>query len=112
MTYSTEEIDEDETDSWLLLDPDNNDNQTNSWFTNGEEVDKSLGIKEHNSCSEYQCQDQNNQQQIDSGHQGDSGSDGIVPVPSFEIKQEVRHQQQQHNFYFNRQYGTSKADFH
>ncbi|KAH7549232.1 hypothetical protein JRO89_XS13G0002100 [Xanthoceras sorbifolium] len=82
MTYSTEEIDEDETDSWLLLDPDNNDNQTNSWFTNGEEVDKSLGIKEHNSCSEYQCQDQNNQQQIDSGHQGDSGSDGIVPVPS------------------------------
>ncbi|KAK2663498.1 hypothetical protein Ddye_002072 [Dipteronia dyeriana] len=113
MTYSTEEIDEEEADSWLLLDPDNNHNQTNSWFTNGEEVDKSLGIKEHNSCSEYRSQDQNNQQQIYCSHQGDSGSDGIVPVQSFEDKQEVRHQQQQQqeNFYINRQYGTPKASF-
>ncbi|KAJ0048397.1 hypothetical protein Pint_16340 [Pistacia integerrima] len=110
-----EEIDEDDTDSQLLLEPEENDNQTNGGFTYLEELDKSVGIKDYNSCTEILYQDQKNQQTIYNAYQGDSGSDGIVPVHSSEIKEQEGHwqhqHQQQHNFYFNKEYEASKAAF-
>lgn len=106
---TADEVDEDETDSWLLLEPDNYDNQTNSGFTYVQELDEPFGI-EYNSCTEYLCQDQNNLQQLQCTPQGDNGSDGIVPVQSFEVEdKEEQQKQQQQNEYFNRKNEASKA---
>ncbi|KAJ4713284.1 CONSTANS-like protein [Melia azedarach] len=103
---TTEEVDQDEADSWLLLEPepDNNNNQTNSGFTFSEELDESFSIVEHNSCTENQYQDLNNQQQLYCAYPGDNGTDGIVPVQSSEVKE-----QEKRNVYFNREYEASKA---
>ncbi|KAF2298892.1 hypothetical protein GH714_028717 [Hevea brasiliensis] len=107
---STVELEEDETDSWLLLDLDDNDSQTNSGFTNGKDVDEYLDVIEYNLCTEYQCQDHSDQQQLSGVHQGDSGSDSVVPVQSFEPKDQQDHQQQQQqNILVDSWYESSKA---
>ncbi|OMO60905.1 Zinc finger, B-box [Corchorus capsularis] len=83
-----EGIDEDETDSWLLLEPDNTDNQTVSGFTYGEQVDEYMDVMD--SCTEYQCQEQcSDQQQLPSfNFPEDSGSDSVVSVRTFEPKKQ------------------------
>ena len=48
---SIEELEEDEANSWLLLDLDNSDNQTSGGFTYGEDVDQYLDLIEYNSCT-------------------------------------------------------------
>lgn len=106
-----EEIDEDQTDSWLLLEPEkNSENQTNVGLTY-REPDKS----DFNSCTDLRYEDQKNQQQLYNGCRGGSGSNVIVPVQSFELKEQEGHRQhqhqQQHDFYFDRMYEASKAAF-
>ncbi|XWS60378.1 hypothetical protein CRYUN_Cryun07bG0031100 [Craigia yunnanensis] len=54
-TELNEEIDEDETDSWLFLEPDNTDNQTRSGFTYGEQLDEYMDVVD--TCTEHQCQE-------------------------------------------------------
>ena len=108
---SIEELEEDEANSWLLLDLDNSDNQTSGGFTYGEDVDQYLDLIEYNSCTEYQSQDQN--EQLSSVLQGDIGSDSVVPVQSFESKDQQGHHQYQkiQNTFVDSWYEASKADF-
>lgn len=108
-----DEVDEDEMDSWLLLEPANHDNQMNSGHTYVQELDESFGM-EYNSCTKHECQDQNNLQQLQCTHRGDNGSDGVVPVQPFQVKdkeEQQKQQQQQENEYFSRKYEASKAAF-
>ncbi|KDP20044.1 hypothetical protein JCGZ_05813 [Jatropha curcas] len=108
------ELEEDQTDSWLLLDLDNNDNQTNTGFTYIEDVDQYLNHIKYNSCTNYHCQDQINQQQLSSAHRGDICGDSIVPVQSFEAQDQQEHhhqQQQQETTFIDSGYGASKASF-
>lgn len=110
--FREELLEEEETDSWLLLDLDDNDNLTNSGFTNGNDGDEYLDLIEYNLCSEYQYQDHNDQQQLSGVHQGDSGSDSVVPVQSFVAKEQQELQlQQQQNILVESWYESSKAAF-
>ncbi|XP_015883091.3 zinc finger protein CONSTANS-LIKE 2 [Ziziphus jujuba] len=105
---TNEEIDEGEADSWLLLDPDENENLTSSGFKPGEAVDDQyLGIVEYNStCTNHDRQQGDyNQQQTYSVYEGDNVSDSIVPVQSAEEQSQVL----QHNIQINGEYEASKA---
>lgn len=84
VAYKTnEEIDEAEADSFLLLDPENTENQTNSELMNSEAVEY-LEPVEYDSSTKLQYQDEYSQQQSYSAHKGKNISDIIVPVPSVE----------------------------
>ncbi|XVE56732.1 hypothetical protein DITRI_Ditri04bG0034600 [Diplodiscus trichospermus] len=117
-----EELNEEETDSWLLLEPDNSDNQTMSGFTYGEQLDEYMDIVdtliEHH-CKE-QCSDQ--QQLLSANYPEDSGSDSIVPVQTSEAKKQPQQKEKQvqkqqqahqqlHSIYFNTEHRGSKAAF-
>lgn len=110
---NNEEIDEGEADSWLLLDPDENDNQPNSGFILGDKAadDKYLGNMEYNSsCTKYHHQQRDgeyNQQQAYSVYEGDNAGDSIVPAQSLEEQSQVLQQ----NIHFNGEYDASKAAF-
>ncbi|XVE74642.1 hypothetical protein DITRI_Ditri12bG0033600 [Diplodiscus trichospermus] len=52
-TLLHKEIKEDETDSWLLLEPDSTDNQTMSGFTYNEHFDEYMDVVD--TCTKYQC---------------------------------------------------------
>ncbi|KAJ8772194.1 hypothetical protein K2173_027371 [Erythroxylum novogranatense] len=116
-----EELVEEETDSWLLLDLDDTEDKINSEFTYGEEADEYLDFAEYNSCMEHQCQDHSNhQQQNPSVCQGVNASDSVVPVQSFEAKRHLEQQQQQppplppvlqHSIYLDKRYEAHKAAF-
>nr|XP_023891878.1 zinc finger protein CONSTANS-LIKE 1-like [Quercus suber] len=114
VAYKTnEEIDEAETDSFLLLNPENTENQTNSELMNSEAIEY-LEPVEYDSSIKLQYQDEYSQQQSYSAHKGKNISDIIVPVPSVEapkIQQQQQQKQEQHNISFNGQYEASRAAF-
>ncbi|PIA63365.1 hypothetical protein AQUCO_00201005v1 [Aquilegia coerulea] len=83
------EEDDDETSSWLLLNPVNpvkNSNPSNGFLFGGE--DEYLDFEEYNSCTENQYQDQYKQQQqqqqnsfsIQHNQVKNDGNDSVVPV--------------------------------
>ncbi|KAI3440551.1 uncharacterized protein J3R85_003302 [Psidium guajava] len=75
-----ERIEEDEIDSWLLLDsPSNNGNQISDELPWGGEVDEYLDLIEYSSCTEHQAPDESNPLET-SLDQGQSTSDCVVPV--------------------------------
>ncbi|EOY22216.1 JHL10I11.10 protein, putative isoform 1 [Theobroma cacao] len=115
-----EEIDENETDCWLLLEPDSTDNQTMSGFTYGEQVDEYMDVRD--TCTEYRCQEQcsDQQQLLCVNNPEDSGSDIDVPVQTFESKKQSQQQEKQlqrqthqqlQGIYFNTEHRGSKAAF-
>ena len=109
VAYKTnEEIDEAEADSFLLLDPENTENQTNSELMNSEAVEY-LEPVEYDSSTKLQYQDEYSQQQSYSAHKGKNISDIIVPVPSVEA-QKIQ-EEEQHNISFNGEYEASRAAF-
>lgn len=90
-----EEIDEDEAFSWLLLEPDSNENQTNSGFTSGEPF-------------EYQHQEQQySQLQSSSFCQEENENDSVVPDQSFGVHKPTQQQQEQ-TLYFNKEQEASE----
>ncbi|KAF8365153.1 hypothetical protein HHK36_032841 [Tetracentron sinense] len=105
-----EEIEEDETGSWFLLNSVKNKNQSNGFLFGGE-VDEYLDLVEYNSCTENQFHDQQQQHySVDQQETIDgTGSDSVVPVQCLEV--EVKEQQlfkhQQHEM----EYQPSKAGF-
>ncbi|KAF8399248.1 hypothetical protein HHK36_015113 [Tetracentron sinense] len=116
---ANEEIDddEDETASWLLLNPVKNNNQSNGFLFGGE-VDEYLDLMEYNSCPEnqyheqYKQQQQQQQQQAFSVSQKNDGSDSVVPVQCMEAKEQLHHQhQQQQNLQLETEYESSKDGF-
>lgn len=109
VAYKTnEEIDEAEADSFLLLDPENTENQTNSELMNSEAVEY-LEPVEYDSSTKLQYQDEYSQQQSYSAHKGKNISDIIVPVPSVEA-QKIQ-EEEEHNISFNGEYEASRAAF-
>lgn len=109
VAYKTdEEIDEAEADSFLLLDPDNTENQTNSKLMNSEAVEYLQSV-EYDSRTKLQYQDEYSQQQSYSAHKGKNISDIIVPVPSVEARK--IQQEEQHNVSFNGGYDASRGAF-
>ncbi|KAL3716640.1 hypothetical protein ACJRO7_008253 [Eucalyptus globulus] len=73
-------IEEDEINSWLLLNPPNRKgNQTSDELPYGGEADEYLDLIEYGSCTEHQALDECNplETRIDKGQ---STSDGVVPV--------------------------------
>lgn len=110
VAYKTdEEIDEAEADSFLLLDPDNTENQTNSKLMNSEAVEY-LQSDEYDSRTKLQYQDEYSQQQSYSAHKGKNISDIIVPVPSVELRK-IQQEEEQHNVSFNGGYDASRGAF-
>nr|AJR28684.1 CONSTANS-like 2 protein [Gossypium barbadense]AJR28696.1 CONSTANS-like 2 protein [Gossypium barbadense var. peruvianum]AJR28700.1 CONSTANS-like 2 protein [Gossypium barbadense var. brasiliense]AJR28704.1 CONSTANS-like 2 protein [Gossypium mustelinum] len=111
------EIDEDETDSWLLLEPGNTDNQTMSGFTYGEQLDEYVDVVD--TCTESFGPEQSSDQQqlVCVNCPEDSGSDSVVPVQTPRSKnqplqEETQLQKQQfHSTYFNSEQSGSKAAF-
>ncbi|MBA0825033.1 hypothetical protein Goarm_021656 [Gossypium armourianum] len=111
------EIDEDEMDSWLLLEPGNTDNQTMSGFTYGEQLDEYLDIVD--TCTESFGPEQSSDQQqlVCVNCPEDSGSDSVVPVQTLRTKnqplqEETQLQKQQlHSTYFNSEQSGSKTAF-
>ncbi|XVF54520.1 hypothetical protein PTKIN_Ptkin05aG0187100 [Pterospermum kingtungense] len=113
-----EEIDENETDSWLLLEPDNTDNQTPNRFS--EQFDECMDVVL--AYNKYQRQEQCTDQQLHCvNYPGDSGRDSVVPVQTFEalkesqqeeqqLQQQQKHQQLQ-SVYFDTESRGSKAAF-
>ncbi|KAL4633357.1 hypothetical protein ACB092_04G117300 [Castanea dentata] len=100
VVYKTNEIiDEAEADSFLLLDPDNTENQTNSELMNSEAVEY---------LQSYQ--DEYSQQQSYGAHKGKNISDIFVPVPSVEARK-IQQQEEQHNISFNGEYDNSRGAF-
>lgn len=117
-----EEIDEDETDTWLLFEPDNTGNQTMSGFTYNEQLDEYMDVVD--TCTKHQCQEQcsDQQQLLCVNYPEESGSDSVVPVQTFEAKKQpqeeekqVQQQQQTHqqlqSIYFDTEHRGSKAAF-
>ncbi|GFY82896.1 CONSTANS-like 2 [Actinidia rufa] len=95
--------DQDEASSWLLLNPvKNNTNQNgNGFLFGGEVVDDYLDLEEYNSCQENQFTEQYNQQQQQQYgivSQKSFGGDRVVPVQCGEIKGQLHHHQQHHNY--------------
>ncbi|XVF08861.1 hypothetical protein REPUB_Repub07fG0040600 [Reevesia pubescens] len=96
-TVLSEETDEDETDSWLLLEPDNTDNQTISGITYAEQLDEYMDVVD--TCTEHQCEEQcSDQLQLHClNYPEDSGSDSVVQTfeankqPQQEGKQQQAH---------------------
>lgn len=110
VAYKTdEEIDEAEADSFLLLDPDNTENQTNSKLMNSEAVEYLQSV-EYDSRTKLQYQDEYSQQQSYSAHKGKNISDIIVPVPSVELRK-IQQEEEQHNVSFNGGYDASRGAF-
>lgn len=110
VAYKTnEEIDEAEADSFLLLDPDNTENQTNSKLMNSEAVEYLQSV-EYDSRTKLQYQDEYSQQQSYSAHKGKNISDIIVPVPSVELRK-IQEEEEQHNVSFNGGYDASRGAF-
>lgn len=110
VAYKTdEEIDEAEADSFLLLDPDNTENQTNSKLMNSEAVEYLQSV-EYDSRTKLQYQDEYSQQQSYSAHRGKNISDIIVPVPSVELRK-IQQEEEQHNVSFNGGYDASRGAF-
>lgn len=110
VAYKTdEEIDEAEADSFLLLDPDNTENQTNSKLMNSEAVEYLQSV-EYDSRTKLQYQDEYSQQQSYSAHKGKNISDIIVPVPSVELRK-IQQEEEQHNVPFNGGYDASRGAF-
>ncbi|KAI6675581.1 hypothetical protein NL676_003487 [Syzygium grande] len=73
-------IEEDEIDSWLLLDPPSSkSNQTSDELLFGGEADEYLDLIEYSSCTDHQPLDECNPYET-SVDQGQSTSDGVVPV--------------------------------
>ncbi|XVE54624.1 hypothetical protein DITRI_Ditri03aG0097000 [Diplodiscus trichospermus] len=119
-TILNEEIEEDETDSWLLLEPDCTDNQTMSGFTYSEHFDDYMDVVD--TCTKYQCQEQcsDQQQLLSVNHPEDCGNDSVVPVQTFDTNkqplQEEKQLQQQthhqlHSVYYSKEDRGSKAAF-
>lgn len=104
-----EEIDEAEADSFLLLDPDNTENQTNSKLMNSEAVEYLQSV-EYDSRTKLQYQDEYSQKQSYSAHKGKNISDIIVPVPSVELRK-IQQEEEQHNVSFNGGYDASRGAF-
>nr|DAD31598.1 TPA_asm: hypothetical protein HUJ06_010449 [Nelumbo nucifera] len=99
-----DEEDEDETASWLLLNPGKNDNnQNNNGFLLGGEVDEYLDLVDYSSCTDNQY----NQQQHYSVQHKNDGSDSVVPVQCLAVKEE----QQQQNLHLDMDYDASKPGF-
>lgn len=110
VAYKTdEEIDEAEADSFLLLDPDNTENQTNSKLMNSEAVEYLQSV-EYDSRTKLQYQDEYSQKQSYSAHKGKNISDIIVPVPSVELRK-IQQEEEQHNVSFNGGYDASRGAF-
>ncbi|KAF8005775.1 hypothetical protein BT93_K0148 [Corymbia citriodora subsp. variegata] len=73
-------IEEDETDSWLLLDPPSSKgNRTDDELLYRGEADEYLDLIEYSSCTEHQALDEGNPLET-SIDQGQSTSDGVMPV--------------------------------
>lgn len=110
VAYKTnEEIDEAEADSFLLLDPDNTENQTTSKLMNSEAVEYLQSV-EYDSRTKLQYQDEYSQQQSYSAHKGKNISDIIVPVPSVEARK-IQEEEEEHNVSFNGGYDASRGAF-
>ena len=110
VAYKTNgEINEAEADSFLLLDPENTKNQTNSELMNSEAVEY-LEPVEYDSSTKLQYQDEYSQQQSYSAHKGKNISDIIVPVPSVEVRK-IQEEEEEHNISFNGEYEASRAAF-
>lgn len=111
------EIDEEETDSWLLLEPENTDNQTMSGFTYGEQFDEYVDIVD--TCTESFGPEQSSDQQqlVCVNCPEDSGSDSVVPVQTLRTKNQPLQEeaplqkQQLQSTYFNSEQSGSKAAF-
>ncbi|GKU95082.1 hypothetical protein SLEP1_g8486 [Rubroshorea leprosula] len=117
-TTTSEEIDEDEACSWLLLEPDNDENQAHSGFSFSEPVDEYIDLRD--SCTGYQHQETYSQLQSSSTCLDENGSDGVVPEKSFDMKKQVQPQQQhqqqpllqqQQNINFNKEQEASRTAF-
>lgn len=115
-TITNEEIDEDETDSWLLLEPDYTDNQTMSGFIDSEQLDEFMDVQ--NTCNTYQPQEQcSDQQQLHCvNYPEDSGSDSVVPVKTLEAiteshQEEKQPQQQTHQQFQSAYFSTESRGF-
>ncbi|KAB2038069.1 hypothetical protein ES319_D03G119500v1 [Gossypium barbadense] len=111
------EINEDEMESWLLLEPGNTDNQTMSGFTYGEQLDEYVDVVD--TCTESFGPEQSSDQQqlVCVNCPEDSGSDSVVPVQTLRTKnqplqEETQLQKQQlHSTYFNSEQSGSKTAF-
>ncbi|KAK8695013.1 hypothetical protein V6N13_072555 [Hibiscus sabdariffa] len=111
------EINEDETDSWLLLEPENTDNQTMSGFTYGEQPDEYIDVVD--TCTESYGQEwyMDRQQLVSVNYPEDSGNDSVVPVQTLKtndppFQEEVPLQEQQfQSSHINSDHRGSKAAF-
>ncbi|GLU13302.1 hypothetical protein SLE2022_299420 [Rubroshorea leprosula] len=100
-TTTSEEIDEDEAYSWLLLEPENDENQANSGFTFSEPVDEYMDLRD--SCTGYQHRGTYSQLQSSSTCLDENGSDGVVPEKYFDMKKQ--------NINFNKEQEASRTAF-
>ncbi|KAM7520597.1 hypothetical protein LguiB_019559 [Lonicera macranthoides] len=113
-----DEDDENETASWLLLNPVKNSHNiqaTNGIMFGGEVVDEYLDLVEYNSCQESQftTDDQYNSQhhqQYSGVPQKSYGGDSVVPVQCGEVKNHQLMQQQQ-NYQLGMGYETSNTGY-
>ncbi|KAL5723413.1 Zinc finger protein CONSTANS-like [Ranunculus cassubicifolius] len=108
------EEEEDETSSWLLLNPVKTKYQSNGFLFGGE--DEYLDFEEYNSCTESQYQEPYNHQQQQQNNfsvpqnqvKKNNGNDSVVPVQYGGIDQ--NHQQQNHQL--DMEFENSKAGYH
>ncbi|KAE8732255.1 Zinc finger protein CONSTANS-LIKE 3 [Hibiscus syriacus] len=76
----SQEIHEDETDSWLLLELENTDNQTMSGFTYGEQHEEYVDVVDTCTQSYDEQWSIDQQQLVCLNYPEDSGNDSVVPV--------------------------------
>ncbi|GMI78179.1 CONSTANS-LIKE 2, CONSTANS-like 2, B-box domain protein 3 [Hibiscus trionum] len=116
-TQPNREFDEDETNSWLLLEPETTDNQTMSGFTYGEQLDEYIDVVDTCTQSYGQEWSIDQQQVVSVNYPEDSGNDSVVPVQTLKtydqpFQEEVALQEQQlQSIQFNSDHRGSKAAF-